>query len=82
MNAQALGVHDDAKILGFDGHVEVVVPNIDILKKLVEDSFFAEFAKPDEEALVDMSSVMRTIGYEEVHVEHGKAVEAKGGRNL
>ena len=62
MCTQALGIHDDAHILDFDGHAEVVVPNIDVLKKLVEDDFFAGFAKPDEEALVDMDSVMRTIG--------------------
>ena len=74
MCTQALGIHDDAHILDFDGHAEVVVPNIDVLKTLVEDGFFAEFAKPDEEALVDMDSVMRTIGYEEIHVENGKAV--------
>ena len=74
MSAQDLGIHDDAKTLDFDGHAEVVVPNIEVLKKLVDDNFFTEFAKPDEEALVDMSSVMRTIGYEEVHVENGKAV--------
>lgn len=74
MGTQALGIHDDAKTLDFDGHAEVVVPNIDVLKKLVEDNFFTEFAKPDEEALVDMSSVMRTIGYEEIYVENGKAV--------
>ena len=74
MCTQALGIHDDANILDFDGHAEVVVPNIDVLRKLVEDNFFSEFAKPDEEALVDMKSVMRTIGYEETHVENGKAV--------
>ena len=74
MSAQALGIHDDAKILDFDGHAEVVVSNIDVLKQLVKDNFFSEFAKPDEEALVDMNSVMRTIGYEEIHVENGKVV--------
>ncbi|KAI9707981.1 MAG: hypothetical protein M1820_004400 [Bogoriella megaspora] len=74
MCAQALGIHDDAKILDFDGHAEVVVPNIDVLKALVEDNFFAAFAKPDEEALVDIRSVMRRIGYEEIHVENGKAI--------
>ena len=74
MSTQALGIHDDASILDFDGHAEVVVPNIDVLKKLVEDNFFSEFAKPDEEALVDIKSVMRSIGYEEIHVENGRAV--------
>ena len=75
MSAQALGVHDDARILDFDGHAEVVVPNIDVLKKLVQDNFFAEFVRPDEEALVDMASVMQSIGYEEIHVEKGKVIE-------
>ena len=74
MSTQALGIHDDAKTLDFDGHAEVVVPSIDVLKKLVEDDFFSAFAKPDEEALVDVNSVVRTIGYEEIHVENGKAV--------
>lgn len=79
MCEQALGIHDDARILDFDGHAEVVVPNIDVLKKLVESDFFSEFAKPDEEALVDMNSVMRSIGYEEIHVENGKVVEIESG---
>jgi hypothetical protein len=74
MTGQALGIHDDAGILDFDGHAEVVVPNIGVLKKLVDDDFFAEFATPDEEALVDMASVKRSIGYEEIHVENGKVV--------
>ena len=74
MCSQALGIHDDAGILDFDGHAEVVVPNVDVLKRLVEDDFFSAFARPDEEALVDVGSVRRTIGYEEVHVENGKAV--------
>ena len=74
MCTQALGIHDDASILDFDGHAEVVVPDIDVLKRLVEDDFFSAFATPDEEALVDMKSVMRRIGYEEIHVENGRVV--------
>lgn len=74
MCAQAVGIHDDAKTVEFDGHAEIVVPNIDVLKKLVEDSFFSEFAAPDEEALVDMNTVMRSIGYEEILVENGKVI--------
>lgn len=75
MISQTLGIHDGARILDFDGHAEVTVPNLDVLKKLVEDNFFSEFAKPDEAALVDLNSVGRTIGYEEIHVDHGKVVE-------
>ena len=71
---QALGIHGDPHTLNFDGHAELIFPNIDVLKKLVEGSFFEEFAKLDEEPLVDMNSVMRTVGYEEVYVENGKAV--------
>lgn len=71
---QALGVHDDAKVLEFDGHAEVVVPDIGVLKKLVDENFFAEFARPDQEHLVDMESVMRRVGYEEIHVENGEVV--------
>jgi hypothetical protein len=53
----------------------VTVENLDILRQLVNDNFFAEFAKPDEAELVDLGSVRRTIGYEEVHVEKGKVVD-------
>ena len=53
----------------------MTVENLDILRKLVEDNFFSEFAKPDEANLVDLSSVRRTIGYEEVHVDQGKVVD-------
>jgi len=75
MSAQSLGIHDNAKILDFDGHAEIVFLNIEVLKKLVKDNFFAEAATPDQEAITDMGSVMRSIGYEEVHVRDGKAVE-------
>lgn len=74
LTTQGLGIHDDSGNLDFDGHAEVVVPDLETLKKLVEDDFFAEFAKPDEAALVDLASVRRSIGYEEHHVVDGKAV--------
>lgn len=61
--------------MDFDGHMEAVVESIDVLKKLVRDDYFAGFVEPDGQALVDMDSVMRTIGYEEVFVEKGKMVE-------
>lgn len=60
--------------MDFDGHAEVVVPDLDTLRKLVEDNFFSEFAKPDEAALVDLTSVRRSIGYEEHYVVEGKAL--------
>jgi hypothetical protein len=41
----------------------------------VEDDFFEAFAKPDEAALVDLASVRRMVGYEEVHVEGGRVVD-------
>ena len=71
---QALGTHANANILDFDGHAELVFPNIDLLKKLVGDNFFEEFAKLDGEPLVDLNNVMQTVGYEEVYVEDGKVV--------
>lgn len=74
ITTQSLGIHDDAKILDFDGHAEVLVSNIDVLKKLVQDNFFSGFAKPGEAALIDVSSMRRAIGYEETHVENGKAI--------
>lgn len=74
MGTQGIGIHDDSGNLDFDGHAEVVVPNLDTLRKLVEDDFFSEFVKPDEEALIDVNSLKRSIGYEEHYVENGKAV--------
>jgi hypothetical protein len=75
ITSRGLGIHDTAGILDFDGVAEVTVENLDILRKLVEDNFFSEFATPDEADLVDLSSVRRTIGYEEVHVDQGKVVD-------
>lgn len=75
MSSQALGIHDNSGMLDFDGHAEVVVPDIEVFKQLVKDKFFEQFATPDEEALVDMESVKRKIGYEEIHVENGKVVQ-------
>jgi hypothetical protein len=52
-----------------------VVKDIETLKKLVDDDFFKESAVPDEEAITDMGSVVRSIGWEEVHVRDGRAVD-------
>ncbi|KAK9326931.1 hypothetical protein V1520DRAFT_358485 [Lipomyces starkeyi] len=46
MSAQTLGIHDDASIVDFDGHAEVVVPNIDVLKKLVQGNFLPSLRRP------------------------------------
>ena len=59
MSLTDLGIHDDTTTLDFDGHAEIVVPILDVLKKLVEDNFFSESARPDEEALADINSVVR-----------------------
>lgn len=77
MSSQALGVDDKnlgGQVLDFDGHAEVVMPNIGILKKLLDDNFFSAFAAPDQEALTDMTSIMRRVGYEEIWVKDGKEV--------
>ena len=75
MREQILGVRDDVDILDFDGHAEIVVPNEDCLKALVEDPYYKEVVEKDEFKLLDKASVTRTVGYEEVWVKDGEVVE-------
>ena len=53
------------------------MPDVDVLKRLLSDDFMAAFAAPDQEALTDMASIRRRVGYEEVWVKDGKAVEGQ-----
>ena len=76
MREQVLGVRDDVNILDFDGHAEIVVPNEDCLKALVDDPYYKEVVEKDEFKLLDKASVTRTVGYEEVWVKDGEVVDA------
>ena len=66
---------NDTRKLDFDGHIEVVVPNTDVLNSLKQDDFITACKRLKGGLLFDKASVMQTIGYEEVHIEDGKAVE-------
>ena len=39
LGASGLGIHEEAKILDYDGHAEVVVPDLAVPRKSVEDGF-------------------------------------------
>ncbi|EED11985.1 conserved hypothetical protein [Talaromyces stipitatus ATCC 10500] len=60
--------------LDFDGHAEILVDSLDIIKALQEDPYYKAVIEPDESNLIDFQSVRHIIGYEEVWVLDGKAV--------
>lgn len=74
MSHEYLGTDGDVA-LDFDGHAEVLLESWDILAKLRDDRYYEEVMKPSEEKLIDQSSVRRRVGYEEVWVCDGKAIE-------
>lgn len=75
MREQVLGVRDDVNVLDFDGHAEIVVPNKDCLKALVDDPYYKDVVEKDEFKLLDKASVTRTVSYEEVWVKDGEVVD-------
>lgn len=75
MREQVLGVGDDVNILDFDGHAEIVVPNEDCLKALVDDPYYKDVVEKDEFKLLDKASVTRIVSYEEVWVKDGEVVD-------
>lgn len=84
MSLQALGVDEKnlgAQLADFDGHAEVVMESVDVLKALFADKFFSAFAAPDQEAITDMSSIRHRFGYEEIWVKDGKSVEGGDGES-
>jgi hypothetical protein len=58
----------------YDGHVEFLVRSVDDLYKAVEDPDYPEKVAPDEKYLLDPSTSMVTVGWEEVYVLDGKLV--------
>ncbi|GKZ30057.1 hypothetical protein AbraIFM66950_007578 [Aspergillus brasiliensis] len=65
----------DQVLATFDGHAEILLENWDILGRLRADPYYVEVVEPSEVKLIDKSSVVRRVGYEEVWVAEGKAVD-------
>ncbi|PYH87534.1 hypothetical protein BO71DRAFT_424295 [Aspergillus ellipticus CBS 707.79] len=65
----------DQVMEAFDGHAEVLLEDWDILGRLRADPYYLEVVEPSEVQLIDKASVLRRVGYEEVWVSEGKAVE-------
>lgn len=61
--------------LDFDGHAEILVESTEILAALQADPYYERVIKPDEDELLDQDSIKRRIGWEEVWVKYGKAVD-------
>ncbi|KAI2813820.1 hypothetical protein CBS115989_9117 [Aspergillus niger] len=59
----------------FDGHAEILLESWDILGRLRADPYYVEVVEPSEVTLIDKASVVRRVGYEEVWVAEGKAVD-------
>ena len=74
MQATALGLHDATDFLDFDGHGECLIESPEVLQKLIQDPYFKEEIKSDEDKLIDKTKTMRRVGWEEVFIQNGKAV--------
>ncbi|OJJ68350.1 hypothetical protein ASPBRDRAFT_47290 [Aspergillus brasiliensis CBS 101740] len=59
----------------FDGHAEILVEDWGILGRLRADPYYLEVVEPSETRLIDKASTVRRVGYEEVWVSEGKAVD-------
>ncbi|KAL8741705.1 MAG: hypothetical protein Q9190_005719 [Brigantiaea leucoxantha] len=53
---------------------KVLIADAEALKKLTEDPFFKEVIEPDEEKFIDGPSRKRRVGYKEVYVDKGEAI--------
>jgi hypothetical protein len=62
-----------AHIAEFDGYVELTVPSIESLEAAFNDAFYKSHVAPDEAAFIDAEETRRTFGYEEIHINNGKA---------
>ncbi|KAG9240342.1 EthD domain-containing protein [Calycina marina] len=66
------------KLSTYDGHVEFIVRSVDDLSKAVQDPEYPEKIAPDEQYLLDPSTSMVTVGWEEVYILDGKLVSQGG----
>ena len=65
----------DQVMESFDGHAEILLEDWAILDRLRADPYYGEVVELSEVKLIDKASVLRRVGYEEVWVSEGKAVE-------
>ncbi|KAK4494572.1 hypothetical protein PRZ48_013928 [Zasmidium cellare] len=63
-----------ANVLQFDGHVELTVPNVECLKRALEDAYYQSDVLPDEGKFIDAANSFRTCGWEEVKIEVGNVL--------
>ena len=75
MREQQFGPQEGLTAFDFDGHGEIVVPNEDCLKSMVNDPYFTDVVEKDEAKFLDKESIVRRVGYEEVWVQDGQVVE-------
>lgn len=57
-----------------DGFAELLVPSLDVIKRMAADPFYQETVWPDESNFLDHERSKITIGYLQVHVRDGRAV--------
>lgn len=63
-----------SNVLQFDGHVELTVPNVDALKRALEDPYYESDVLPDEGKFIDAANSFRTCGWEELKIEQGNVL--------
>lgn len=70
-------IDKNSMISDYDGHVELLMPNLDCYQRAIEDEYYKNVIAPDEQEFADWSSSKLTVGWEEVYIQNGKVVNLK-----
>ncbi|OAL33406.1 hypothetical protein AYO20_07262 [Fonsecaea nubica] len=62
------------KDLGFDGILEVQVPSWESFRKALEDPYYVEVVRPDEQNFFDEKQMVWSLGSEYIGVDGGKVL--------
>jgi len=62
------------KLYHFDGIVEVQVPTWETYTKALEDPYYVEVVRPDEQKFFDEKQLAFSLGFDYLGVEGGQAL--------
>lgn len=76
LSSEVWGELGGSNQLDYDGHVELLVPDVQCLKNALADPYYQNTVLGDESKFLDPPNCARTVGWEEVYVLDGKCVTA------
>lgn len=69
----SLGI-EEGKIAEYDGFVELLMPDLECYERARNDQYYKDVITPDELEFADMEKSKLLVGWEEVYIENGEAV--------